>query len=110
MGGLFQLFWRRCRDIQELGRHPPFHLLWLTSELSWPWWACHLADTYNEAQGLRGLRSSAILGELVVSDQFMLCAQWLCQSFRGCALPLPLQEGTYFNICLIDGKIEASAG
>ena len=95
MGGLFQLFWRRSRDLQELGRHPPFHLLWLTSELSWPWWACHLADVYNEAQGLRGLWS------------FLTSS---CCVLDGSVSPFLFQEGTYFNICLIDGKIEASAG
>ena len=56
MGGVFQLFWGRGGDFQELGHRPLFSLLWSASELSWHLWVCHLADIlqseYNEAQGL----------------------------------------------------------
>ena len=34
----------------------------------------------------------------------------LCCVLDGSVSPFLFQEGTYFNICLIDGKIEASAG
>ena len=75
MGGLFQLFWGRDRDFQELGHCPLFDILWLASELSWCWWVCHLAFAnilqrmFNEAQGLLEVESSAIL-DLVGSNQF----------------------------------------
>ena len=46
--GLFQLFWGKGRDFQELGHHSLFGLLWLTWELSWH--LCRLAHAacYNE--------------------------------------------------------------
>ena len=34
MGGLFQLFWERGRDFQELGHYPHFGLLMMA-------WNCH---------------------------------------------------------------------
>ena len=92
MGGLFQLFWGRGRDFQELGHHPLFGLLWSASELSSFLWGCHLAYgnplqcVYNEAQGLPGVESSNIL-DLVGSNQYMSYPQRLCHSFKGCALP-----------------------
>ena len=35
VGGLFQLFWGRGGDSQELGHCPLFGFLWSVSELSW---------------------------------------------------------------------------
>ena len=46
-----------------------------------------LQRTYNEAQVLLEVDSSAILG-LISSNQFMSYPQWLCHSFKGCTLPL----------------------
>ena len=43
MGGLFQLFWRRGGDFQELGHRLLFGLLGLPLEQSWRLWACHIA-------------------------------------------------------------------
>ena len=50
VGGLFQLFWRRGGEFQDLGHLPLIGLLWLTSELFWLLWVCHLAyaNDYNE--------------------------------------------------------------
>ena len=46
-------------------------------------------DHIKEAQGPLEVKPSAIL-DLVSSNQFMLYPQWLCHSFKGCALSLPL--------------------
>ena len=60
------LSWRGGGDFQELGHHPLFGLSWLASELSWCLAVCCLAYAnilqwvYNEAQGLREVKSSAI--------------------------------------------------
>ena len=83
MGGLFQLFWRRGRDFQELGYCPPFGLLWLAAELSWRLLGVllNLLMCYNtrvHAQGRLVKHLSAILN-LVCSNQFMSCPQQLCQ-------------------------------
>ena len=43
MGGLFQLFWERGRDFQELDRCSLFGLLCLASEMSQRLWVCYLA-------------------------------------------------------------------
>ena len=48
MGGLFQLFWGRGRDLQELGHRTLVDLLWSASELSRRLWVCHLADVLNK--------------------------------------------------------------
>ena len=95
MGGLFQLFWGRGGDFQELGHRPLFGLLW--SGLSWCPWVCHLAyanalqSLYNEAQGLLEVEASTILG-FIGSNQFLLCPQQLCHSFKCCAfMPSPSQ-------------------
>lgn len=65
-------------------------LLWSALKRSWCLWTCHLANvlqwTYNKAQVLLEVGSSAILG-LISSNQFMSYPQWLCHSFKGCGLP-----------------------
>ena len=81
MGGLFQLFWGRGGDFQELGYCPLFDLLWSASELSWRLWVCHLTCCWitvsvYKAQGLVEADSFATL-DLVGSNQFMSCPQWL---------------------------------
>ena len=76
MGGLFQLFFARSGDFQELGYYPVFGLLCSALELLWHLWMCNLANAnvlqwaYNEAQGLLKFESSTILG-LIGSNQFM---------------------------------------
>ena len=77
MGGLFQQFWGRGWDFQELG-----HLLAFDG---WPqnchgasgcsiWLADVLQRVYTEAQGLVEADLSAILN-LFGSNQFMSCPQ-----------------------------------
>ena len=47
--GKIILIWGRSRDFQELGHHLLFGLLWLSSELPWPLWMCHLdANVFQE--------------------------------------------------------------
>ena len=83
MGGLFQLFWGRGRDLQELGCHAfflslVFWSLMVILGMSWQWWVCHLIYAnvfwwvYNAAQGPLQVRFSAIL-DLVGSNQFFSC-------------------------------------
>ena len=89
---LFQLFWGRSGDFQELGCCSLFGLLWSAWELSWRLWACHLAYAnvlqwvHNEAQDQVEVNSSTIL-DLFGSNQFLLYPQWLYHSFKGHALP-----------------------
>ena len=103
MGGLFQLFWERGRDFQELGHHSLFGLLGLDSKQSWQLWVCHLANvlqrTYNKAQGPLEVESSAVL-DLVGSNLFMLYPQWLCHSFKGCTLSLPSCLNMISPLCI----------
>ena len=118
MGGLFQLFWGRGRDFQELGPCPLFDLLWLAWELSWHWWVCHfnanvLQWAYNEAQGPLEVSLPPSWTQLVLTS---LChVLWLYHSFKGLALPhsLPFQylcRGTKFATpkCLFGMQIISS--
>ena len=50
-GGLFQLFWGRGGDVQELGYCPLFWPFDGALELSWRLWVCHLALLIQD-QGL----------------------------------------------------------
>ena len=58
VGGLFQLFWEKGWDFQELSHCSFLAFSRSALELSWHLWACHLAYAnvlqwvYNEAQGL----------------------------------------------------------
>ena len=89
MGRLFQLFWGRDEDFQELGHRPLFNLLRLVSELSWHWWVCHL-DANVLQWGSRSTGSPVFRHQdLVGSNQFLSCPMAMSFFERLCPAPFP---------------------
>ena len=80
MGGLFQLFWVKGRDFQDLGQHP-------------------LLGLYKECLGTV-MAALGVSFHLLIQDQgqvlsyliliSLCCVLGQCQSFKSCALPLSL--------------------
>ena len=62
-----------------------------------------LQGAYSEVQGLVEADSSTTL-DLAGSNQFMLCPQWLCYSFKGCALPLSYLCGDLTHSLSLSGR------
>ena len=93
VGGLFQLFWRRGGDFQELDHCPLFDLWWSASELSWHWWVCHVAywcvtvSIYWDSRPSGSLLNPPSWTHLVLISLYHFL--WLCHSFKVCALTLP---------------------
>ena len=79
MGGLFQLFWGRGGDVQELGYCPLFWPFDGALELSWHLWVRHLALLIQD-QGLVDIDLSDILDSFD-SNCFMLCS-WAMPFFQ----------------------------
>ena len=73
------------QTLPRIGPCPLFDLLCLALELSWCHWGYCLTYAnllqwiYNEAQGLLGVQSSAML-ELVIFNHFTSSTQKLCHS------------------------------
>ena len=98
VGGLFQLFWGRGGDFQDLGHHPNLSFD-SALELSWHLWVRHLVDNWgsrsNQDQLVCHLQFSSVqFNRSVVSDP--LQPHGLQHAQLPCPSPTP---GAHSNSC-----------